>query len=545
MISLKIFFGSSLLIPLISLPLLGQEAPSMSNGRYEEYTLVWADEFSTDGVVSSSNWFHQTKLPAGNSWYNGEVQHYTDELANSSVANGMLSITAIKEQYTDQGVTKSYTSARLNSKFAFTYGRVDARAKLPSGNGTWPAIWTLGRNISESGGFWSNAHGTTPWPACGEIDIMEHWGNNPNVIHGSLHTPSSSGATVNTRKVTIPNVSTEFHLYSMIWDSDKIQFLVDNEPFYTYLPNNKNSATWPFDKPQYLLLNIAMGGIGGAIDPNFTSSSMEIDYIRVYQKQTGQTEEDPITAPTAAATQPTEKPNTVISLFSDAYSSVSVDTWLGTGSVGTLEEIVIDESAIKKYNDFSYALIETKTNPINISGMTHLRLSIWSPNSTQFKLELVDYGNDGILSGDDSEHEFSFRSHSQGAWENYFISLSSFSGLTSIRNLAEIKFSSVPEGSSVVYLDNVFFFNPAGPLGNNQIDLAPTIRISDQNLQVIFDPSIMVQSFQVFDTAGRMILADTDQNPLANIIDADIHQSGLKIIRIFTDQGIIVQRLIF
>jgi hypothetical protein len=374
---------------------------------------------------------------------------------------------------------------------------------------------------------------------------MEHWGNNPNVIHGSLHTPSSSGATVNTRKVTIPNVSTEFHLYSMIWDSDKIQFLVDNEPFYTYLPNNKNSATWPFDKPQYLLLNIAMGGIGGAIDPNFTSSSMEIDYIRVYQKQTGQTEEDPITAPTAAATQPTEKPNTVISLFSDAYSSVSVDTWLGTGSVGTLEEIVIDESAIKKYNDFSYALIETKTNPINISGMTHLRLSIWSPNSTQFKLELVDYGNDGILSGDDSEHEFSFRSHSQGAWENYFISLSSFSGLTSIRNLAEIKFSSVPEGSSVVYLDNVFFFNPAGPLGNNQIDLAPTIRISDQNLQVIFDPSIMVQSFQVFDTAGRMILADTDQNPLANIIDADIHQSGLKIIRIFTDQGIIVQRLIF
>lgn len=248
------------------------------------YTLVWSDEFSGTGPISSDLWFHQTQLPAGGNWYNNEQQHYTNRIENSSVANGFLKIVAKKESFTTQGFTKQYTSARLNSKFAFTYGRVDARAKLPTGAGTWPAIWMLGKNINEPGGFFSSQFGTTNWPATGEIDIMEHWGNNPNVIHGSIHTTSSSGNTINTKTINVSQVSTTFHIYSIIWDEEKIQFLVDDVPFYTYNPPVKNASTWPFDKAQYLLLNIAMGGVGGTIDPAFTESSMEIDYVRVYQK---------------------------------------------------------------------------------------------------------------------------------------------------------------------------------------------------------------------------------------------------------------------
>ena len=118
--------------------------------------LVWSDEFDGNGAINSANWFHQTQLPAGGSWYNNEVQHYTNRTDNSSVSNGTLKIVAKKESFNDQGHTKQYTSARLNSKFAFTYGRVEIRAKLPTGVGTWPAIWMLGKNINEDGGFWDN-----------------------------------------------------------------------------------------------------------------------------------------------------------------------------------------------------------------------------------------------------------------------------------------------------------------------------------------------------------------------------------------------------
>jgi len=256
--------------------------------------LVWADEFDVNGAVDDSKWFHQTQLPAGGSWFNGELQHYTDRQVNSFIENGVLKIVAKKEVFTDQGETKNYTSARLNSKFAFTYGRIDARARMPKGNGTWPAIWALGQNIKEDGGYFSSQYGTTNWPLCGEIDVMEHWGNNAGVIHGSLHTGSSSGATVNTGKINISTVSDSFHVYSMNWSPQQISFMVDGEIYYTYNPPTKNINTWPYTEPQYMLLNIAMGGIGGAIDANFTESAMEIDYIRVYQNTNGSTSKNEI-----------------------------------------------------------------------------------------------------------------------------------------------------------------------------------------------------------------------------------------------------------
>ena len=248
--------------------------------------LVWSDEFDTNGVVNGTNWFHQTQIPSSGSWYNGEVQHYTNELTNSFVNNGNLHIVAKKEPYTSQGVTKQYTSACLNSKFAFKYGRVDIRAKAPNDSGTWPALWMLGKNINEDGGFFDAAYGNTNWPACGEIDIMEHgiFPSQPiNYVGAAIHTTSSSGNTVNKGGIQASDIANNYHIYSMNWSPNQITFLLDDIVFYTYNPTVKNAATWPFDQDQYLLLNVAMGGFAGTIPTNFTQSSMIIDYVRVYQ----------------------------------------------------------------------------------------------------------------------------------------------------------------------------------------------------------------------------------------------------------------------
>ncbi|MCA1762321.1 MAG: family 16 glycosylhydrolase [Cryomorphaceae bacterium] len=243
--------------------------------------LVWADEFDGEGAIASEKWHHQTQLPLPGGWYNGEVQHYTDRTENSFVEDGFLNIVAKAETYTDQGYTKDYTSARLNSKFAFTYGRVEARAKLPFGVGTWPAIWTLGKNIIEPGGYWSEDHGEVFWPECGEIDIMEHWGTDQNYVQSALHTPSSFGGTENHGGLELPDVSNTYHTYAMEWSADAITFSVDGIVFYTYEPSTQNAETWPFFEEQYILLNVAIQPV---IQPGFTESAMEIDYVRVYQE---------------------------------------------------------------------------------------------------------------------------------------------------------------------------------------------------------------------------------------------------------------------
>ena len=256
----------------------------LCNSDSIEYTLVWNDEFDGNGAIDSAKWFHQTQLPNGNSWFNNELQHYTDRLDNSYISNGTLKIIAKKETYTDQGQTKEYTSARLNSKYAFTYGRVEVRAKLPEGVGTWPAIWMLGQNINEVGAYWeTQGYGTTSWPYCGEVDIMEHWGTNQNYVQSALHTPSSYGGTTNLGGQYISNASTEFNIYCLEWTPEQMIFSVNDYVHYTYNPSVQNSETWPFDSAQYLLLNIA-------IEPNVTSSfiesEMEIDYVRVYEAST-------------------------------------------------------------------------------------------------------------------------------------------------------------------------------------------------------------------------------------------------------------------
>ena len=304
--------------------------------------LVWADEFDTNGAIDAAKWHHQTQLPQGGSWYNGEVQHYTNRIENSSVNNGFLDITAIKESFTDQGQTKQYTSARLNSKFAFTYGRVDVRAKLPFGDGTWPAIWTLGKNINEDGGFWDSQYGTVGWPACGELDIMEHGLHPTNQVSVAIHTPSSYGGTLNTSIQTLADVANNFHIYTMNWSPDQITFLIDGVGFYTYNPAVKNDDTWPFYLEQYLLLNIAMGGNGGAIDPNFSQSSMVIDYVRVYQNTTASTED-------------------VFANKFSVYPNPSSDVL----NIRTNEPI----DKVELYNTIGQLIVAKKTTNINISSI--------------------------------------------------------------------------------------------------------------------------------------------------------------------------------
>ncbi|WP_445457616.1 glycoside hydrolase family 16 protein [Flavobacterium sp. HNIBRBA15423] len=227
-----------------------------------DYTnLVFSDEFDIDGAPDTTKWGYD--LGAGG-WGNAEAQTYTDAPANATVSGGNLVITAIKSG-------SNYTSARLKSenKFEFTYGKVEVRAKLPIGGGTWPAIWMLGEDYA-----------TNTWPGCGEIDIMEHKGNVPNVIHGTLHYPGNSGGNGNGNTTTIANASSEFHVYKAIWSPTSIQIFVDDVLFHSV----PNSNALPFNHDFFLILNVAMGGtFGGAIDSSFTQSAMEIDYVRVYQ----------------------------------------------------------------------------------------------------------------------------------------------------------------------------------------------------------------------------------------------------------------------
>ncbi len=235
-------------------------------------TLVWSDEFSSSSV-NTDYWTFET---GSGGWGNDELQNYTDG-DNASIEDGVLVITA--EKVNDDKTAGSYTSTRMITwgKKEFTYGRMEIRAKLPSGTGVWPAIWMLGTNLSTAG-----------WPACGEIDIMEYVGYDPYNVHSSLHTTSSSGSTINTSNLTVENCEDEFNVYGMIWTEDSISFYVNDQdnPFYTYAPTVKTDDNWPFDEPQFFILNLAVGGTwGGAqgIDNTIFPQTLEIDYVRVYQ----------------------------------------------------------------------------------------------------------------------------------------------------------------------------------------------------------------------------------------------------------------------
>ena len=245
-------------------------------------TLVFFDEFDYEGRPDAQKWHHQIIPPNNGSWHNNELQHYTDRPENSFVDEGALKIKALKEQYTYNGSTKAYTSARMNAKFAFTYGRVEVRAKLPSTAGTWPAIWTLGANSNETGNYFGDQYGSVGWPLCGEIDILVQtgWDKNSTISHfhwGDLNTGEykEEGS-----EAPIENASGEYHIYSLEWDSNSLKTYVDDRLIHTFV----NGSNKPFNKEHYLILNIAMGGnLGGTVPDDFAEGTFEIDYVRIYQ----------------------------------------------------------------------------------------------------------------------------------------------------------------------------------------------------------------------------------------------------------------------
>jgi len=242
---------------------------SADDPNYVPHKLIWSDEF--DGTsLNTSNWENEINIDVNNEW-----QTYTNG-NNLTIKDGILTITAKK---TGTGQKKGdYTSGRVNSNGlrTFLYGRMEIRAKLPAGRGTWPATWMLGTNI-----------GTVGWPACGELDIMEHVGYNPLWIKGSIHTPSSYGNTVNNADYYLTNCESAFHVYGMTWTPSKIEYYVDDpdHPYYTYSPAAKTASNWPFNKPCFFILNLAIGGDWGGsqgVDDSIFPVSMQVDYVRVY-----------------------------------------------------------------------------------------------------------------------------------------------------------------------------------------------------------------------------------------------------------------------
>ena len=244
------------------------------------YRLVWSDEFSgADGSApEASKWSIQT---GGNGWGNHELEYYTARSENVQVQGGNLVITAIKENYTGpDGVSRNYTSARLETKGLFSeqYGRFEASIKIPKGQGMWPAFWMLGSDID-----------TNPWPACGEIDIMENIGKEPAIVHGSLHGPGYAPGNV-TASYTLPSgaLGDGFHLHAVEWDPQQIRFYVDSTQYATFTPSNLPSGSpWEFNKPFFILLNVAVGGDWPGPPDQTTQfpQQMLVDYVRVYQKR--------------------------------------------------------------------------------------------------------------------------------------------------------------------------------------------------------------------------------------------------------------------
>ena len=245
------------------------ETNSIDEAVKIEPTLVWSDEF--DGTtLNLDNWSYELGDGCPNlcGWGNNELQEYTVD--NHRLEDGMLIISAKK------GSNSNYTSTRIKTKGKqeFQYGRIEARVKVPSGAGMWPAFWALGNDIE-----------TNSWPNCGEIDIVEYVGKNPGQIFTSVHTPSSYGNTVNSMITNVPNVEEDFHNYAVEWNENFIDFFFDDTRVYTYSVQTKNQNTWPFNKPFFLIINLAIGGnFGGPVANNIQfPREFIIDYVRVYQ----------------------------------------------------------------------------------------------------------------------------------------------------------------------------------------------------------------------------------------------------------------------
>jgi beta-glucanase (GH16 family) len=273
----KVIIGSLLMPIALIFVILGcsnDETQTVAN--FNE--LVMQDEFDIDGNIDSALWSFDIGngegTDAGPGWGNNELQYYTDRKENITVQNGVLIITAKKESY--EGA--SYTSARIltKGKFEQAYGRFEARMRLPYGQGMWPAFWLLGENIDE-----------VKWPNCGEIDIMENRGQEPSITNGTVHGPGYSGGLAITKRYDLVNdrLDTGFHVFGIEWGPKYINFYVD-DVLYNQITPADVTGEWVFDRPFYIIINLAVGGsfVGSPNSETSFPQTLLVDYVRVYKK---------------------------------------------------------------------------------------------------------------------------------------------------------------------------------------------------------------------------------------------------------------------
>ena len=266
---------ASLLIACTPAPAPSPQATPVTLGVPAGYALVWADEFSASGLPDTSKWAYDTGMNK-QGWHNHEKQYYSGPRAeNAEVRDGKLVITARKEQRAtapDWG-GQGYTSSRMLTlgKAAWTYGYFEVRARLPCGKGSWPAIWMLNSAVV--------------WPAGGELDIAELVGREPTKVFSTVHTTAGSGGKGSGAATEVLDACTAFHTYQMHWTPKQARFGIDGKLHFTHTNAGTGKDQWPFDTPQFLILNIAVGGdFGGAVDDSIFPLTMEVDYVRVYQK---------------------------------------------------------------------------------------------------------------------------------------------------------------------------------------------------------------------------------------------------------------------
>src|SRR5438128_1713769 len=275
------------LLPLIclTLPITGRLSPSIAVNAAPPtvWSLVWSDEFNgpTGAAVDATKW---TAEVGGSGWGNNELEYYTTRTANAYQSDGLLAIKAINEHYTgSDNVTREYTSARLitRNKFSPQYGRLEARIKMPFGQGIWPAFWMLGNDI-----------GSVGWPQCGEIDIMENIGREPGIIHGTIHGPGYSGDHGIGSSYSLPidqRFADAFHTFAVEWEPNVVRFYCDGILYKTLTPANlPGGTTWVYNHPFFILMNLAVGGYWPLYPDASTvfPQTMLVDYVRVYQRAT-------------------------------------------------------------------------------------------------------------------------------------------------------------------------------------------------------------------------------------------------------------------
>ena len=455
------------------------------------WTLVWSDEFSqADGSSpDAAKWAFDL---GGGGWGNGEWETYTARTNNARIEGGQLVIEARQETFTGlDNIQRDYTSARLETKAtaSWAYGRMEARIKIPRGQGIWPAFWMLGTNI-DSGG----------WPACGEIDILENVGFEPAIVHGTAHGPGYSGGGGIGGPYTLPGgaaFADGFHVFAVEWETNRIQWYVDDQIYFTITPASlPEGAPWVFTGPQFILLNVAVGG-GWPGYPDGTTTfpqRMLVDYVRVYAP----TNTTPGTPSIVAAPTPTAPAHLVKSMYnsSGTYTNLPGIVWFSTwGDITSKGDFTIPAttSVVKRYTGLQYTGVEFYSPLIDVRDMTTLHVDVWTPDANQFGIKLVS------TVGGEYQLNLNSSTITSNTWVSLDIPISQFTAGNPAMDMSKLmQLLWVDNGTvgteitgGTFYMDNVYFWsnNIALPPVTHPTLAAPTATRLPANVISMYNSS--------------------------------------------------------